>query len=148
MFLYLNIQIRVLVEDGGQPSLVDTTIIQVNVNRNNFAPSFGITSYPVTILETNALGTPIVRVVATDMDTKVSSYINVIFLTCPSTEMQRNDTYCVYTMILFVNCYIDLYFQELEFAVPYKWSNNNNTNKYVCRYILCVLLCVISWRAH
>ncbi len=57
--------------DGGVPSLIDTAIVHVHVNRNNFAPRFDRSDYRETILETQALGVPITVVTAQDQDEKV-----------------------------------------------------------------------------
>jgi len=60
-------------QDGGVPPLMDTAVLIVNVNRNNYAPVFDTTSYQQTLLETQSLAVPITRVTAQDDDTKVSS---------------------------------------------------------------------------
>ncbi|KAL3878042.1 hypothetical protein ACJMK2_035678, partial [Sinanodonta woodiana] len=61
--------IRVFVQDGGNPRLSDTTIVTVNIRRNLDIPRFNPVEYTRTILETQALGVPIVRLTATDSDT-------------------------------------------------------------------------------
>lgn len=71
MFLFW-LKIRVLVQDGGNPRLSDVTTVVVYVNRNLFAPSFAPTQYSRTILDTEAVGVPLVKVTALDADTTVS----------------------------------------------------------------------------
>lgn len=66
-------QVRVVAQDGGSPGLIDTTVLIVNVNRNNYAPIFDTTSYQQILLETQSLAVPITKVTARDDDTKVSS---------------------------------------------------------------------------
>ena len=65
-------QVRVLAQDGGTPSLSATATVNVQVRRNLFSPQFQVLLYEATILETQDLGVEILRVNATDADTKVS----------------------------------------------------------------------------
>ena len=60
-----------LVQDGGNPRLSDTTVVIVYVNRNLFPPVFSPQQYSATILDTQAIGVPIVYITATDADTTV-----------------------------------------------------------------------------
>ena len=60
-------------QDGGVPRLSDVTVVVVDVERNLVAPVLLSTQYASTILETQAVGTPVgIRVIATDGDTTVS----------------------------------------------------------------------------
>ena len=61
---------RLLVRDGGTPSKTDTAVLYVHVNRNNFPPRFETRQYRQTVLETQALGIPFIRVQALDQDTR------------------------------------------------------------------------------
>ena len=63
-------QIRVLAKDGGEPSMTDTAVVYVHVNRNNYQPRFETVQYKETLLETQALGLAFVRVSARDQDNK------------------------------------------------------------------------------
>ena len=65
-------QIRVQVQDGGNPRLSDVTVVSVLVERNLFAPVFESQEYRQLILESQLVGVPILRVVATDADSRVS----------------------------------------------------------------------------
>ena len=56
-------------QDGGNPSLSDTAKVEILVDRNLFAPVFLAPSYTNTILETQAVGSAVVRVEARDQDT-------------------------------------------------------------------------------
>ena len=69
-------QIRVLAADGGSPSLTAMTTVNVAVSRNLFSPEFSPLSYEITIFETQPLGVSILKVSATDGDTKV--IINIL----------------------------------------------------------------------
>ncbi|WAQ96421.1 FAT4-like protein [Mya arenaria] len=64
--------VRVLAADGGFPSLMDTTIVYLNITRNRFSPSFTQTQYNTQIAESQSLGTEIIRVSATDRDTALT----------------------------------------------------------------------------
>jgi hypothetical protein len=57
-------------KDGGEPNLIDTAVVNVHVNRNNFQPNFETDQYQETLLETQALGVPFVRISARDQDNK------------------------------------------------------------------------------
>ena len=63
-------QVRLMVNDGGNPSLSDMTLLSVNVNRNRFNPVFNQRNYLVTIFEDQPLGVSIEQVTAQDNDTK------------------------------------------------------------------------------
>lgn len=54
--------------DGGIPSLYNTAMLTVTVNRNLFNPQFSEQNYAVTIYEDQILGETIVQVTATDAD--------------------------------------------------------------------------------
>ena len=64
-------QLRVQVADGGQPALVRTQILTVNVLRNEKAPVFANGQYSPSILETHPVGSTVAKVTATDGDAKV-----------------------------------------------------------------------------
>jgi len=64
-------QLRVQVSDGGEPALVTTRILIVNVLRNEKPPVFVRGQYNPTILETHPVGSTVITVTATDGDTKV-----------------------------------------------------------------------------
>ena len=57
--------------DGGEPAKSSTTTVLVLVQRNLYDPEFDPERVDITILETQALGMPVVMVNATDQDTKV-----------------------------------------------------------------------------
>ncbi|WAQ95445.1 FAT4-like protein [Mya arenaria] len=61
--------IRVRVQDGGNPRRSDITVVLVSVNRNLFPPVFNPSQYSATILDTQAVGFPILYITATDADT-------------------------------------------------------------------------------
>ena len=69
-----------LVQDGGNPRLSDVTTVTVYVNRNLFAPSFAPTQYSRTILDTEAVGVPLVKVTALDADTTVSELFQSVMV--------------------------------------------------------------------
>ena len=56
--------------DGGIPSRYDTAMLTVSVTRNLFAPVFNPLQYNVTIYEDQVLGEEIIRVFASDADTR------------------------------------------------------------------------------
>lgn len=64
----LSPQLIVQAYDNGFPSLTDTEVVTVTVNRNTQPPAFNNNNYEVTIFETQSLGDTIVRVTATDPD--------------------------------------------------------------------------------
>ena len=66
-----TLQLRIEARDGGTPPRSATALVNINVQRNLVAPVFQQSSYQTTILETQSLGVNILRVVATDADTKV-----------------------------------------------------------------------------
>ncbi|XP_041364042.1 protocadherin Fat 1-like [Gigantopelta aegis] len=68
--LETSYKIRVLAADGGSPSLTATTTVNVAVSRNLFSPQFSPLSYEITVFETQPLGMSILRISATDDDTK------------------------------------------------------------------------------
>ena len=61
---------RLQVNDGGIPSLYNTAMLTVTVNRNLFSPEFTLTDYVVTIFEDQELGVNIEQVTATDADSR------------------------------------------------------------------------------
>ncbi|KAL8559117.1 hypothetical protein ACOMHN_046165 [Nucella lapillus] len=63
-------RVRVLAQDGGTPALTATATVNVQVRRNLFSPRFSQLLYETTILEIQDLGVEILRVNATDDDTK------------------------------------------------------------------------------
>ncbi|XP_076458559.1 protocadherin Fat 1-like [Babylonia areolata] len=63
-------RLRVEARDGGTPARSATALLSINVRRNLAAPVFVQNSYETTILETQSLGVNILRVSATDADTK------------------------------------------------------------------------------
>lgn len=63
-------KVRLQVQDGGFPNRYDTAILTVSVNRNRFSPAFDPLNYNITIYEDQALGEEIIRVFATDTDTR------------------------------------------------------------------------------
>ena len=68
-------QLRVVASDGGNPSRVDYEVVTINVDRNNFAPSWvnpaapGYTS-TTQVLETIDYTTVLFSVSARDLDTR------------------------------------------------------------------------------
>ena len=80
------LQLRVLAEDGGNPRKSATTTVLVAVNRNIHAPRFEPQRIDLPLLETAPLGIAIVRVNATDRDTKVEFiFMNDVNITCTCT---------------------------------------------------------------
>ena len=67
------LQLRIEARDGGTPPRSATALVNINVQRNLVRPVFQQSSYETTILETQSLGINILRVIATDADTKVST---------------------------------------------------------------------------
>lgn len=67
----IPLQLRVEARDGGSPPRSATALVNINVQRNLHAPVFNPTRYEETILETTGLGVSLVRVLATDADTRV-----------------------------------------------------------------------------
>ncbi|GFN78435.1 protocadherin fat 4, partial [Plakobranchus ocellatus] len=61
---------RIVARDGGSPSRSATALAFITVIRNLFRPVFQQQNYEETILETRAIGTSVVRVVATDQDSR------------------------------------------------------------------------------
>ncbi len=59
-----------LAQDGGSPPRTRAAILTVSMLRNLFPPEFGNGTYAATILETQAIGEPILRVEAQDRDQK------------------------------------------------------------------------------
>ena len=57
-------------EDGGSPPRRRTSILTVNMLRNENEPKFSRSDYQQTILETLAIGSPVVKVRAEDADQK------------------------------------------------------------------------------
>ncbi len=70
-------QIRVVARDGGTPPQSAVTLVYVNVNRNLNAPRFNQGNYQQTVLETQPLGVPFVRVQAQDSDQRVSIHLSL-----------------------------------------------------------------------
>ena len=66
-----------MAKDGGSPPKTATSSVLISVNRNLFVPLFEPQRIDLQLLETAELGVPIVRVNATDKDTKVSQLINI-----------------------------------------------------------------------
>ena len=64
-------QIRVNAIDAGTPPLMDTTVVDVKVDRNLHAPRMQEQEYRVRILETQDLGVGFQEVRAQDEDQKV-----------------------------------------------------------------------------
>ena len=64
-------QIRVLVQDGGNPPLERTGLLVVNMLRNQNAPRLERSDYEATILETYDIGRSVLAVSARDDDEKV-----------------------------------------------------------------------------
>lgn len=58
--------------DGGTPPRMSTATVQITVERNLNAPEFQPNRYEREVLETQALGEPIVTVTARDLDVNVS----------------------------------------------------------------------------
>ena len=67
------LQLRIEARDGGTPPRSATALVSINVQRNLVRPVFQQSTYETTILETQSLGINILRVIATDADTKVST---------------------------------------------------------------------------
>ncbi len=63
-------QVRILVQDGGSPPRDATSILTINMERNEFPPEFINNNYEETILETLPIGSAIIRVTADDRDQK------------------------------------------------------------------------------
>ena len=67
--------------DSGNPEQEIRTTVTINVNRNEYAPSFFPESYTVSVSEHDPVGTNITRVHATDDDLPVCDVI-YIFILC------------------------------------------------------------------
>ncbi|KAJ8316548.1 hypothetical protein KUTeg_005899, partial [Tegillarca granosa] len=61
-------RLRIEAKDGGTPALSATALVEITVQRNLFTPSFTNLTYETTILETQAIGTTVIRLLATDQD--------------------------------------------------------------------------------
>lgn len=64
----VTLQLRIEARDGGTPALSATALVDITVQRNLFTPSFTNLTYETTILETQAIGTTVIRLLATDQD--------------------------------------------------------------------------------
>lgn len=71
LFEFFFLQLILQAADSGSPSLSDTEILIVNVQRNLNDPVFRDLEYSITIDETQQVGSSILAVSATDSDTKV-----------------------------------------------------------------------------
>lgn len=91
LFDYLLFKIRVQVEDGGSPPWRVTSILTVNVLRNQNAPKFSRTDYAKTILETHAIGQSVMRVKAEDADKKAPQNIVMYELDHPFFSIKVDD---------------------------------------------------------
>lgn len=60
-----------MARDGGEPSLTDSTIVYINVNRNNYRPRFTTENSTISICEETSLGDIFEQVEATDSDATV-----------------------------------------------------------------------------
>lgn len=65
-------QLTIRAQDNGTPRLSDTETVFVTILRNMNAPVFSRNAYSATILETQAPGTSVLNVQATDADIVVS----------------------------------------------------------------------------
>ena len=72
--LFDRLQLRVEASDGGSPAQTATSMVTITINRNLNTPTWTKTSYVETIPETFGLGVSILRVTATDADTKVRRF--------------------------------------------------------------------------
>ena len=72
------LQLVVQAYDNGNPPLYDTEVVTIVVDRNTEPPVFNPQNYPVTILETQSLGTTIVTVTATDPDDLFVSILGIM----------------------------------------------------------------------
>ena len=65
-------------KDGGSPPRTDTTVVQVDVDRNLNKPQFDPQTYAARVLETLPLGSVVATVVAKDSDLRVSYILNYV----------------------------------------------------------------------
>ena len=61
-------------KDGGTPAASSTALVEITVLRNLFSPEFVNTTYETSVFETQDLGNVILKVSATDDDTKVEYF--------------------------------------------------------------------------
>ena len=81
MFFYFA-KVRVQVLDGGSPPLQSNEVLTVNVLRNLNVPAFGDDEYSNSIMENYNIGRSVLRVRATDADSKVCRNIVYNSYTC------------------------------------------------------------------
>ena len=74
------VQLEVVASDGGTPARSSTATVDVTVRRNLHKPQFAPNRYEADLLETQALGEPLLRVTAIDADVVVSCY--TVQITC------------------------------------------------------------------
>ena len=74
---------KLVATDMGKPPLASLATLQINVLRNNFAPTFANTNYDITINETTPVGTSVLKVKATDRDGVSRQNFHFLFLFPP-----------------------------------------------------------------
>ena len=67
-------QLLVTARDTGNPDIVVSESVQINVLRNLFAPVFSQNSYSASVYDYASVGSSVVRVEATDSDITVSQW--------------------------------------------------------------------------
>ncbi|CAG5130538.1 unnamed protein product, partial [Candidula unifasciata] len=92
--------LRIQVQDGGIPSLIDVKTITVNINGNLVSPVFQQLRYNITIIETKPVGETLLQVKADDADTYAPNNM-VTYSIVPGTysqlfgiNQQTGDVYC------------------------------------------------------
>ena len=80
IFKCFTCQLRVRAQDGGSPRLSSTTLLTITVQRNLAAPVFTQNSYTTTIPETQAPGSNILTLQATDSDLTVCMLLLLVVL--------------------------------------------------------------------
>ena len=68
------VQLLVTARDTGNPDIVVSESVQINVLRNLFAPVFSQNSYSASVYDYASVGSSVVRVEATDSDITVSQW--------------------------------------------------------------------------
>lgn len=66
-----DLQIRIMVKDGGSPACSKTSVATISVQRNLNSPRFSRGEWTVEIMETQSLTEPIVTIDAQDADDRV-----------------------------------------------------------------------------
>ncbi|XP_046579033.1 protocadherin Fat 4-like [Haliotis rubra] len=88
-------RLRVEARDGGSPARSATVLVNINVQRNLYAPVFNPARYEETIMETTGLGVSLVRVLATDADTRAPHNVSRFSISQGSSSSQGRDYFII-----------------------------------------------------